>query len=394
MSDIRDLPTEYFKNAYTLVRYLDKNERVSLVRSNIDDSLYVLKVLEHYDLDIYSRIKKSPVDGVPKVYELVPTDAGLVVVEDYIDGVRLDQIDKLPGVNMEDWMITFGANMCDILSGLHKLTPPIIHRDIKPQNIIVAEGDVYLIDFNISREYTGTQGKDTLIMGTREYAAPEQYGFLESDVRTDIYGLGATLRYLYEKFDISSDRLNSVIERAMAFDPEKRYKDAYELKKTLLSKSLLQKSMLQSKNNTRINKDSVSKTSIDGEKKYYKYAPPGFRHVNILHMLIASPVYIFLVYILYDFKMGDNHFDGFEARLYDFMGGLSLFLIIIFIILFTADYLGVRSSLFKRIRLADKPLVLRILCTLIVDALLVAFILVVFVIVAIMIFGAENLTGH
>ena len=219
MSDIRDLPTEYFKNAYTLVRYLDKNERVSLVRSNIDDSLYVLKVLEHYDLDIYSRIKKSPVDGVPKVYELVPTDAELFVVEDYIDGVRLDQIDKLPGVNMEDWMITFGANMCDILSGLHKLTPPIIHRDIKPQNIIVAEGDVYLIDFNISREYTGTQGKDTLIMGTREYAAPEQYGFLESDVRTDIYGLGATLRYLYEKFDISSDRLNSVIEKAMAFDP-------------------------------------------------------------------------------------------------------------------------------------------------------------------------------
>ena len=379
MSDIRDLPTEYFKNAYTLVRYLDKNERVSLVRSNIDDSLYVLKVLEHYDLDIYSRIKKSPVDGVPKVYELVPTDAGLVVVEDYIDGVRLDQIDKLPGVNMEDWMITFGANLCGILSGLHKLTPPIIHRDIKPQNIIVAESDVYLIDFNISREYTGTQGKDTLIMGTREYAAPEQYGFLESDVRTDIYGLGATLRYLYEKFDISSDRLNSVIEKAMAFDPENRYKDANELKKTLLSKR---------------NNDSVSKSSTDGKKRYFKYAPPGFRSGNILHMLIASPVYAFIIYILYDFKMGNNHFDGFDARLYDFMGGLSLFLIFLSIICFSADYLGMRSNLFKRIGLIDKPLVLRILVTLILDALLIAIILVIFVIVAIMIFGAENIKAH
>ena len=83
------------------------------------------------------------------------------------------------------------SGVLDVLSKLGEMNPPVIHRDIKPDNIMIdRDRKVYLVDFNISRELDGTKVRDTVAMGTRGFAAPEQYGFSESDIRTDFYSLG------------------------------------------------------------------------------------------------------------------------------------------------------------------------------------------------------------
>lgn len=87
---------------------------------------------------------------------------------------------------------------------LHRQNPPVIHRDVKPDNILVmGDGTVILTDFNIARHVSGVKSRDTLIMGTAGYAAPEQFGFAESDARTDVYGLGATVRELLKNSQVS-----------------------------------------------------------------------------------------------------------------------------------------------------------------------------------------------
>ncbi len=85
-----------------------------------------------------------------------------------------------------------GVELCRLLDQLHRMEPPVIHRDIKPENILLSpEGKPCLIDFDIARSYKAGQDSDTTFMGTRRTAAPEQYGYAQTDGRTDLYALCA-----------------------------------------------------------------------------------------------------------------------------------------------------------------------------------------------------------
>ena len=132
----------------------------------------------------------------------------------------------------------------------------------------------YLVDFNIAREYEGQKSKDTFVMGTQDFAAPEQYGFSESDVRTDIYGLGATVKYLCEIFEVESGKLDRFVKKSTEMDPRNRFQ----------------------------NVDEVLTYINSNRSDYYwalkKYALPGFRRGNILYMVIASLYYVFFIYNL------------------------------------------------------------------------------------------------
>jgi serine/threonine protein kinase len=90
--------------------------------------------------------------------------------------------------------------LCECLDSLHKLNPPIIHRDIKPENIIYHNNKVTLLDFGIARFLDSKKSKDTLILGSVGYAAPEQFGFQQSNPQTDIYALGKLMNYLLNGF--------------------------------------------------------------------------------------------------------------------------------------------------------------------------------------------------
>ena len=130
----------------------------------------------------------------------------------------------------EEEVREFGIELCRQLAILHAAEPPIIHRDVKPQNIILREdGTPVLIDFGISRVYTSKEA-DSLIMGTQGFAPPEQYGFSATDGRSDIYSLGMVLRWLLREGNAQektpASPLERVIARMTAFDPDRRYASA------------------------------------------------------------------------------------------------------------------------------------------------------------------------
>lgn len=118
----------------------------------------------------------------------------------------------------------------------------MIHRDIKPENIVVTPGgEVVFIDFGTMRSYKKDGSHDTFVVGTRGTAAPEQYGYTQTDQRTDVYAIGQTMLYMvsesYEMNQLSecavSRRMKKIIEKACSFEPDKRYGDAAQLRRAV-----------------------------------------------------------------------------------------------------------------------------------------------------------------
>lgn len=185
--------------------------------------------------------------GIPRIVDLIENEQYLYIVREYIEGETLDYIVKSYGAQPVDKVIEWAKQLCCILNYLHTLTPPHIHRDMKPANIILMpNGQVKLIDFGIMRLYDPNKSTDTCALGTRGYAAPEQYGgVVQTDARTDIFGLGMTMYNLltglnpdeppYEIKPIRqvnpslSKSLEKIICKCIEPNPEKRYQSTDEL---------------------------------------------------------------------------------------------------------------------------------------------------------------------
>jgi hypothetical protein len=138
-------------------------------------------------------------------------------------------------------MIDVFISICDILIFLHSQSEPIIHRDIKPSNIIInpETNEAILIDFEISRKFQKDVKKDTVYFGTHEFAPPEQYGFSQTDSRTDIYSFGVVIRYCLtgtanNETKIKDNQLERIASKCTALDPQSRFQSAAALKKALL----------------------------------------------------------------------------------------------------------------------------------------------------------------
>ncbi len=192
---------------------------------SIDAPAEILRDLEH--------------PGLPRLMDTFEDDRTTVTVREYVKGQPLDQYALEHELSEQD-VIHFCLQLCDILAYLHHRPDPIIHRDIKPQNVIVGlEGQLSLIDFDIARVYRSGNDTDTRFFGTVAYAPPEQYGFSQTDARADIYSLGILLRYLLtgstreNKMVRVYKPLAKVISRCTAFAPEKRYADVDQVKKAL-----------------------------------------------------------------------------------------------------------------------------------------------------------------
>lgn len=159
----------------------------------------------------------------------------------YIEGQNLEEyLERHPVLKITEVM-DIAIQICRILNELHKMHPPIIHRDIKPQNLILDRyGLVHLIDFETSRNFDESKKRDTRFYGTETTAAPEQYGYAQTDARTDIYAFGKVLCYLLtgdyqvESCRKESGRLYAIAAKCCAFDPKERYQTIAEVEKLLL----------------------------------------------------------------------------------------------------------------------------------------------------------------
>lgn len=143
-------------------------------------------------------LKKLDHPHLPSIIDVIDRDDSFLIVMDYIEGKSLESLLKHGGAQDPNKVIEWSKQLCDVLGYLHSRTPPIIYRDMKPANVMLKpDGNVMLIDFGTAREYKQASVEDTTCLGTRGYAAPEQFGgHGQTDGRTDIYCLGATIYHL------------------------------------------------------------------------------------------------------------------------------------------------------------------------------------------------------
>jgi len=137
--------------------------------------------------------------SLPRLYEQSCKLEQWYLIMDFLEGLTLeDYQNKAPNKRLLlSEVLTIGLQLCEVLEYLHAQQPPIVFRDLKPANIILAvEGKVYVIDFGIARFFKPGQVKDTIALGSPGYAAPEQYGRVQTTPRADIYSLGAILHQM------------------------------------------------------------------------------------------------------------------------------------------------------------------------------------------------------
>ena len=210
------------------------------LRRRADGARFVLKALPAGAEDLESEyqilIRLAPLlpGAVPEAVDCFREGGTDYLLRSFLPGETLVRYRERVEACTEVDCVRLGQKLCALLETLHSQEPPVIHRDIKPGNIILLpDGGVGLIDFGIARQYRAGQDADTRKMGTRATAAPEQYGYAQTDCRTDLYGLGMTLIWLatgrYDREELAgavSLRLRRVLERAVSFAPEKRYQSA------------------------------------------------------------------------------------------------------------------------------------------------------------------------
>lgn len=232
------------------VRQTGKNGS-EIVNQNLTTEIGILKKLQH--------------ENLPQIIDIFEKNNTFLIIMDYVEGRTLKAIVDERGAQPQEDVVNWAIQLCSVLDYLHTRKPAIIYRDFKPGNIMLRpDGRIVLIDFGTAREYKTGQEEDTISLGTKGYAAPEQYGGDgQTDARTDIYNLGATIYHLvtgknptkppYEIRPIRewnpslSTGLEKIILKCIANNPNERYQTAKELQFALEHYKELETSYVQGK---------------------------------------------------------------------------------------------------------------------------------------------------
>lgn len=356
---------------YRELTVLDEKKNIVLVQDRRNSELCVKKTLDIYSRDVYEQLASVRIEGVPAVKECVADDGKLIVVEEYVQGRSLKQVLDEQGLLNEEQAYEIAVQLVDILVRLHQLEPAIVHRDIKPSNIIIEKnGHVNLIDFNAARHVNADKNEDTRMLGTVYFAAPEQFGFGQSDERTDIYGLGATINYIMTGdkpgAGIAECRFSDILKKCLMVDAKDRYQSAEELRGVLdmLNYSIVQDN--RKKAETAFGKDNTvsvvrtyrnirdiivkmyrkyQKRNYDIDTSWRRYLLPGFRRLNVVYCLIALVWYAVIVWMTITFAVTDSK-TGIPVT----GGELTMYKIAVFALLFGmtmwfGNYLNIRRKL-------------------------------------------------
>jgi serine/threonine protein kinase len=228
------LPISFYKE----IAPLSEEHRIYFVQHIETKKVYLKKTLSVFNLDVYEQLFKHHSKNTPRLYAMYLHEGLLTIIEEYISGDTLQEVIDLCGSVSEADAVSYAIKLCDILVELHSQQPILIHRDIKPSNVILTEDErIILIDLNAARQCISEKERDTRLIGTEGYAAPEQFGFGNSSCQTDIYAVGNLIKTLLgadtDPTLKISPKLSAIIHKCLEMNPKDRYLSAAQLKTSL-----------------------------------------------------------------------------------------------------------------------------------------------------------------
>ena len=220
---------------YDTLRVLKQSPRgtVSVVRHKKSGTRYVLRRYSGSG-EVYRRLLPVLCPHLPQIMEAAEQDGQTAVLEEYVQGDTLAEL--LMGARLterEARQVTM--QLCQALHVLHSMGA--VHRDVKPENVILRGSDAVLIDFDAARIYKDESESDTQVLGTTGFAAPEQYGIFQSDERADIFSLGVLLNIMltgkHPSREMAAGKMGRIVRKCTMTAPEQRYQSARALMEVL-----------------------------------------------------------------------------------------------------------------------------------------------------------------
>ncbi|WP_162921725.1 serine/threonine protein kinase [Listeria costaricensis] len=293
-----NLTVAFLEDQYQILDILSDNEKkVELVKNKLTGQFAVKKHLPLNYLPILEKIKQISSQYLPKIEVICQTDTDLIVYEEFIHGTDLAKELTSVGPFPESRVLKVMTMLTAALGELHD--QGIIHRDIKPSNIMIsADGILKLIDFDASRKYQAQKERDTINLGTIGYAAPEQFGFAQTDMRSDVYSCGIVMwEMLTGQSLIDSEAANTPLKKiafkAAAFDPAQRYQTITQLQMALAEQT--------TRPPVRQPKTPPAKATTIAEAEpnrlWYQHIP-GFRTMKPWKIIPASLFYAVVIFYI------------------------------------------------------------------------------------------------
>ncbi len=229
---------EKLRQGYNILSCLrfDVSRQVYLLEQKDTHNKFILKCENGKNAGVlkgeYKTLKEINESFAPKAYMCFSEENRTYLMREYIDGETIEQHIERQGAYDKEEALSVMLEICRIVDKLHGYSPAIIHRDIKPQNVVITkDGSCKFIDWETAREYKTGEEWDTVFMGTRITAAPEQFGYQQTSVRTDIYSLGILFLYLLtgnvksegKEWNSLPPEIRRTIKKCISFDPKDRY---------------------------------------------------------------------------------------------------------------------------------------------------------------------------
>ena len=296
---------EYYEKKYIELCVLADTEKckTTLMRNKDTGQLVVKKIMNKAAFDVYNQLKHITNKNLVKIFDCYIDEDKCIEIEDFINGRRLDDYVNNQKLDYNS-CIRLTVDICMALEELHKIG--IVHRDIQPKNILISnEGTLKLIDFDISRKQHIGKNKDTELLGTAGYAAPEQYGFSQTSEKSDIYSIGIVLEEMCEKGNIPADgKLKDIIDKCTQMDPDNRFQNVEQLKDALLQCWSVENEgsthMYDFENGADLQNNYQMSDNVEKLSpitfKYVIKTIPGFKSNNFFYAIISILIYGFMIY--------------------------------------------------------------------------------------------------